>query len=41
LLYAQLGPARTTVAVMIALGDVFRSAGLPIALYTDRASWAF
>src|SRR6267378_2828195 len=41
LLYAQLGPGETTVAVMIALGDVFRSAGLPIALYTDRASWAF
>jgi len=41
LLYAQLWPGETTVAVMIALGDVFRSAGLPIALYTDRASWAF
>ena len=41
LLYAQLHPAETTPAVMTALGDVFRSFGLPIALYSDRAAWAF
>ena len=41
LLYAQLWPGETTVAIMTALGEVFRGAGLPIALYTDRASWAF
>jgi transposase len=41
LLYAQLWPAETTPAVMAALADVFRSYGLPIALYTDRAGWAF
>src|SRR5262245_35443315 len=41
LLYAQLWPSETTVAIMTALGSVFRTVGLPIALYTDRASWAF
>ena len=40
-LYAQLWPAETTAAVMTALGEVFRSFGLPIAVYTDRAGWAF
>jgi transposase len=41
LLYAQLHPAETTATVMTALTDVFRTFGLPIALYTDRAGWAF
>ncbi len=41
LLYAQLVPAETTATVMTALASVFRTHGLPIALYTDRASWAF
>ena len=41
LLYAQLWPAETTVAVMSALREVFQTYGLPIALYTDRAGWAF
>jgi transposase len=41
LLYAQLWPAETTPAVLAALGDVFRAFGLPSALYTDRAGWAF
>jgi hypothetical protein len=41
LLYAQLWPAETTQAVMVALREVFRTYGLPRALYTDRAGWAF
>ena len=41
LLYAQLWPAETTVGGLTALADVFRAFGLPIALYTDRAGWAF
>src|SRR5574339_163604 len=41
LLYAQLWPAETTPAIMTALAEVFRTWGLPIALYTDRAGWAF
>lgn len=41
LLYAQLWPTEPTHAVMHALGDVFRRDGLPMALYTDRAPWAF
>jgi hypothetical protein len=41
LLYAQLGPSETTAAVMTALRAVFETCGLPIALYTDRAGWAF
>lgn len=41
LLYAQLGPSETTEAVMRALRGVFEPFGLPIALYTDRARWAF
>ena len=41
LLYAQLWPAESTLAVMNALHDVFQTYGLPIALYTDRAGWAF
>jgi len=41
LLYAQLWPAETTEAVLAALREVFETDGLPIALYTDRAGWAF
>lgn len=40
-LYAQLWAQETTRAVMTALAQVLRTEGLPIALYTDRASWAF
>src|SRR3989441_5895260 len=41
LLYAQLWPSESTEAVLSALRIVCESAGLPMALYTDRASWAF
>jgi transposase len=41
LLYAQLWPSETTEAVMTALRAVLQSWGLPMALYTDRARWAF
>jgi hypothetical protein len=41
LLYAQLWPAETLTAVMTALAHVLRVFGLPQALYTDRAGWAF
>jgi transposase len=41
LLYAQLWPAETTAAVLAALHAVCTTWGLPIALYTDRAGWAF
>lgn len=41
LLYAQLWPQETMRAVMTALGEVIRAEGLPMALYTDRAGWAF
>jgi transposase len=41
LLYAQLAPTESTEAVMRALQEVFQTHGLPIALYTDRAGWAF
>ncbi len=41
LLYAQLWPAETLQAVMSALAHVVRTFGLPLALYTDRAGWAF
>src|SRR5258706_1746608 len=40
LLYAQLWPQETTLAVMSALAHVIRTEGLPMALYTDRAGWA-
>lgn len=40
-LHAALYPSESTAAVMTALAAVFRSHGLPIALYTDRAKWAF
>jgi len=41
LLYAQLWETESTVAIMTALRDVFTTHGLPMALYSDRASWAF
>jgi hypothetical protein len=41
LLYAQLWPQETTRAVLSALAAVIRAEGLPMALYTDRAGWAF
>jgi transposase len=41
LLYAQLWPGESLAAVMHALGHVVRTVGLPGAVYTDRASWAF
>jgi transposase len=41
LLYAQLWPGETLQAVMQALAHVLRTHGVPAALYTDRAGWAF
>ena len=41
LLYAQLWAHETTQAVMHALATVITTHGLPMALYTDRAAWAF
>jgi hypothetical protein len=41
LLHAQLWPSESTQAVMTALRDVVGQYGIPISLYTDRASWAF
>jgi len=41
LLYAQLWPEETMHAVLSALRAVLAAFGLPIALYTDRAGWAF
>lgn len=40
-LHAGLYPTESTHAVMTALDAVFRAHGLPMALYTDRAHWAF
>jgi transposase len=40
-LYAQLVPAESTATVMAALWHLLETHGLPQALYTDRASWAF
>ena len=40
-LYAQLVPAESTATVMTALWSVLEREGLPQALYTDRAGWAF
>jgi transposase len=40
-LYAQLWPAETTVGVMTALWEILTTYGLPMALYSDRAGWAF
>lgn len=41
ILYAQLWPAETIEAVMNALREVILVYGIPMALYTDRAGWAF
>lgn len=41
LLYAQLWPAETAEAVLTALRAVLETDGIPMALYTDRAGWAF
>jgi hypothetical protein len=41
LLYAQLWPSESCQAVMSALREVIGRHGIPISLYTDRASWAF
>ena len=41
LLYAQLVEAESTPSVMTALREVFTTYGLPMALYSDRAHWAF
>src|SRR6185503_11785727 len=40
-LYAQLVPAEGTATVMATLWEVLTTHGLPQALYTDRAGWAF
>jgi hypothetical protein len=40
-LHAALYPSESTHAVLTALRDVFTAHGLPMAMYTDRASWAF
>jgi transposase len=40
-LYAQLWEQETIRAVMSALAHVVRTDGIPMALYTDRAGWAF
>jgi transposase len=40
-LYAQLWAGETTAAIMTALRDVITTHGLPMAVYTDRAHWAF
>jgi len=40
-LYAQFWEAESTAAVMTALGEIFTTYGLPMALYSDRAHWAF
>jgi Winged helix-turn helix len=41
LLHAELWPEETTRAVLTALRAVLTGFGLPMALYTDRAGWAF
>ena len=41
LLYAQLWKSESSRAVMSALSQVVKTYGIPQALYTDRASWAF
>jgi len=40
-LHAALYPSESTWAVMTSLAAVLRTDGLPMALYTDRAHWAF
>lgn len=41
LLYAQLWEGETTLAILSALKEVIRTNGIPAALYSDRAGWAF
>jgi hypothetical protein len=41
LLHAALYPSESTWAVMTSLAAVLGAHGLPMALYTDRAGWAF
>ncbi len=41
ILYAQLWPAESSRAVLTALLEVMSTHGVPQALYTDRARWAF
>jgi transposase len=41
LLYAQLVESESMATVLAALREVFQTYGLPMALYTDRAGWAF
>ncbi len=40
-LVATFFPSESTLAVMTSLAVVLRAEGLPMALYTDRAHWAF
>lgn len=41
LLHAQLWPAESTQAVLMAVREVVDSYGIPASIYTDRAGWAF
>jgi transposase len=41
LVYAQLWEGESSFAVLKALWDILESHGIPQALYTDRAGWAF
>jgi transposase len=41
LLYAQLWPKETSLAIMMALWHVVSRYGIPMSMYSDRASWAF
>lgn len=40
LLHAELFESESSLSVMTALGEVIRTHGLPMSLYTDRAGWA-
>lgn len=40
-LYAQLWPEESTLAVLSGLREVVETHGIPASLYTDRAGWAF
>jgi len=40
-LYSQLWPEESSQAVLVALREVVGEYGIPAALYSDRASWAF
>ncbi len=41
LLHAQLWPAESTQAVLMAVREVVDTYGIPASIYTDRAGWAF